>query len=92
MNSNMIEEFERIQKELTKTHENYMKAITPTLSLYISNYHFKKGEPISKHEETKTIVNEELNDILDYMNGLFEHSQRCFDFAKLIHNKKREEK
>lgn len=86
-----IEEFEKLQNKLRETHEDYVKAIKPQLSLYISNYHFKKGDHMSRINETQKVVDTELNDILDYMNGLIEHSDKCFALAKSISKQNKED-
>lgn len=88
MDMKLFEDLEQLQKDYNHSHEERIEYIKSKLGLYISNYHFKKGDDMSKHPEIMEKINHDKNEILDYINELYEQNQKAFELVKALNSNK----
>lgn len=84
MDIKKFEEFEKIQNQFEKLDDERFNHIKEKLGLYISNYHFKKGDDMSKYPEVMEKINHDKNEILNYINNLRELKRSAFEFSKIL--------
>ena len=84
MDIKKFEKFEKIQNEFEKLNNERFEYVKNKLGLYISNYHFKKGDDISKYPEVMEKINHDKNEILDYINELRELNKSTFELTKIL--------
>ena len=84
MNMERFKEFEKIQNQFEKLHDERFNYIKERLGLYISNYHFKKDDDMSKYPEVMENINHDKNEILDYINELHKLNKNTFELTKIL--------
>lgn len=84
MDIKQFQKVEKIQNEFEKLNNERFEYIKNKLGLYISNYHLKKGDDMSKYPEVMEKINQDKNEILDYINELHKLNKNTFELTKIL--------